>query len=214
MRRIDVARWPRRPHFELFRGMDYPHVGVCAPVDITALRAYTQAQAMSTHLAIIYGLTQAANAQPPFRQRLHGDQVVEYSVVHPSVTVPTHDDLFSFCTLPWLQPFAAFVAQARPAMHRAASAVTLDDEGRDDLLFMSSLPWLAFTSISHPIHMHPTDAVPRLTWGQFTQNLGRWSMPLSVQVHHALMDGLHIGRYFEQVQALFAAPADLLGPAA
>jgi chloramphenicol O-acetyltransferase type A len=36
-------------------------------------------------------------------------------------------------------------------------------------------------------------------------------MPLSVQGHHALMDGLHVGRYYEQVQAYLDEPELMLG---
>jgi chloramphenicol O-acetyltransferase type A len=28
-------------------------------------------------------------------------------------------------------------------------------------------------------------------------------MPVSVEVHHALVDGLHVGQYFEQLQQNF-----------
>jgi chloramphenicol O-acetyltransferase type A len=34
-------------------------------------------------------------------------------------------------------------------------------------------------------------------------------MPLSVQGHHALMDGVHAGRFFEQAQRYLDAPAAL-----
>jgi chloramphenicol O-acetyltransferase type A len=35
-------------------------------------------------------------------------------------------------------------------------------------------------------------------------------MPLSVQVHHALMDGLHVGRYYERVGQYMSDPETLL----
>jgi chloramphenicol O-acetyltransferase type A len=33
-------------------------------------------------------------------------------------------------------------------------------------------------------------------------------MPLSVQVHHALMDGIHVGRYYEKFQAYLDHPGE------
>jgi len=36
-------------------------------------------------------------------------------------------------------------------------------------------------------------------------------MPVSVQVHHGLLDGLHLGRYFSAVQGLLGKPAFLDG---
>ena len=31
-------------------------------------------------------------------------------------------------------------------------------------------------------------------------------MPFSVEVHHALMDGLHVGRYIERMEEMLATP--------
>jgi chloramphenicol O-acetyltransferase type A len=35
-------------------------------------------------------------------------------------------------------------------------------------------------------------------------------MPLSVQGHHALMDGLHVGRYYEIAQTYLQNPGSFL----
>jgi len=88
--------------------------------------------------------------------------------------------------------------------------VLADEPGQDDLLFMTSLPWVSFTSMQHPIHMHPVDSVPRIAWGKFLQREGRTCMPVAVQVHHALMDGLHVGRYYQRVQELLEQQEEFL----
>jgi chloramphenicol O-acetyltransferase type A len=35
-------------------------------------------------------------------------------------------------------------------------------------------------------------------------------MPISVEAHHALMDGLHVGRYFEKLESYFSNPRPAL----
>jgi len=85
---------------------------------------------------------------------------------------------------------------------------TLEDEpGSDNLLFMSSIPWISFSQITHPIHMHPVDSVPRITWGKYFIESGRMKMPLSIQVHHGLMDGVHVGRFFIHTQEYLDDPS-------
>jgi chloramphenicol O-acetyltransferase len=37
-------------------------------------------------------------------------------------------------------------------------------------------------------------------------------MPLSVQVHHAVADGLHVGRYFDRLEGYCAEAEALLCP--
>lgn len=211
MRVIDLESWPRRRHFELYRGLDYPHVGLCANVDISAFRAAVREQGLSFALAAAYVLARAANELPEFRLRIRGNQVVEHEVVHPSFTVLNEQELFSFCTVPYRAALAEFAPLAAERMAQVQAAPVLSDEpGQDDLLFMTGLPWVSFTSILHPIHMHPADSVPRIAWGKFFDQEGRTLMPVAVQVHHALMDGLHIGRYYQRIQQHFDHPESCL----
>ncbi len=70
---------------------------------------------------------------------------------------------------------------------------------------------VSFTSMMHPTHLHPVDSVPRIAWGKFGETERR-EMPLSVQVHHGLMDGIHVGRYFYQVQDILDRPQFLYEP--
>jgi chloramphenicol O-acetyltransferase type A len=201
MRYIDLHTWPRRRHFDVFKAIAYPHFGLCASVDITAFRALVREREISFTVAIAYLLARVANGIPEFRQRIRGEQVVEHDVVHPSMTVLTPGDLFSFCTIPYAEDFTTFSARAAETMARVQAHPVLEDEpGQDDLLFMTSIPWVAFTGLQHPIHLEHVDSVPRIAWGRFHDVGDRLEMPLSIQAHHALMDGVHAGRYFQQVQ--------------
>ncbi len=213
MRLIDLAAWPRRQHFEMFNAFDYPHFGLCAALDITALYPAVQASRQSLTAALTYLLAQAANRQPEFRLRIRraaggAVQVVEHETVHPSITVLDADDLFSFCTVAYTPAFPEFAARLAGRMAAVQAQRVLEDDGRDDLLFMTSLPWVSFTAIQHPIHMHPPDSTPRIAWGRFAAEGGRLRLPLAVQAHHALLDGLHVARFYEAAQALAnSAPA-------
>ena len=210
MQIIDLSTWPRRRHLAFYRAVAYPHFNLCASVDVTALRSAVRGREFSFTVALVYLLARAANGMPEFRQRIRGEQVVEHETVHPSITVLTAEELFSFCTIPYADDLAVFAARAAEAMARAQVEVILaDGPGQDDLLFMTGLPGVAFTGLQHPLHLAPVDSVPRIAWGKFTPAGGRLQMPLAVQAHHGLVDGLHVGRYFERVQGLLDGAAEL-----
>jgi chloramphenicol O-acetyltransferase type A len=65
----------------------------------------------------------------------------------------------------------------------------------------------------HPIDLNPADSVPRFAWGKFFEEGASLKMPLSVQAHHALVDGIHIGRFYEKVQDYMQHPRSILGEA-
>lgn len=211
MRVIDLANWPRREAFEKFLRFDMPHFNLTASVDVSAFSKTVKNRASSFTVAVAYTLARAANEMEPFRLRIHGEQVVEYEQVHPSFTILLEDESFSFCMVPYTSSFGEFAAEAAERIRHIRLHPTLQDEpGQDDLLFMTSIPWVSFTSMQHPINLHPADSVPRIAWGKVYQDRDRRFMPLSVQVHHALMDGLHVGRYFEKVATYMSNPEPLL----
>lgn len=202
MKTIDLQTWPRRKHYEMFRGYDYPHFNLCAPVDVTRIVQVVKEQAGSFTIAVIFLLSRVANRREEFRLRIRGESVVEHESVHPAPTILTGEDLFSFYAVQFVDDYSQFRERTRAAIEHARGNPSLEDEpGRDDWLFMTAIPWVAFSSMVHPIHMHPVDSIPRLAWGRHYSEGDRLKMTLSVQVHHALMDGIHIGRFFEAVQA-------------
>ncbi|MBR3050574.1 MAG: chloramphenicol acetyltransferase, partial [Selenomonadaceae bacterium] len=38
-------------------------------------------------------------------------------------------------------------------------------------------------------------------WGKFRAVNGKLLMPLSVQVHHSFVDGLHVGKFADRLQS-------------
>jgi chloramphenicol O-acetyltransferase type A len=97
-------------------------------------------------------------------------------------------------------------------MAAAKERPTLQDPpGRDDLLFMTAIPWVSFTSFAHPMKLHPADSVPRFAWGKYFKEGGLVKMPLSVQGHHALMDGIHMARFYTEIQDYLHHPNFVLG---
>ena len=98
MRTINLETWSRSEHFQFFSGFDHPHSSLCANVELTRFYPAVKRGGISFTVATVYAITRAANAIPEFRYRIRSGAVVEHVVVHPSTTILTKDDLFSFCT--------------------------------------------------------------------------------------------------------------------
>jgi len=184
--------------------MNHPHFNICANVDITKLLGKLKQLNMPFTPSIVYFTTKTANEIPEFRWRIRGDVVVEHEAVHPSFTVFTEvADVFSFCEAKYQPDFKSFVKEAAEKIEKMKTDPDFNDEhGRDDYLFMSSIPWVSFTGFQHAMSFHPCDSVPRITWGRYFKENDKYKMPLSVQVHHALVDGRHVGLYFNKLQEL------------
>lgn len=212
MRQINLETWPRREHFKVFSRLGYPHFGLCANVDITTFRPFLKQHEISFTIAIVYLLARAANGISEFRYRIRDGNVVEHEVCHPSTTILTGEDLFSFCTFHYSEKFPSFAADAVKRITHVKEHLTMyDDTAFDELFFMTGIPWVSFTGFIHPINLEPVDSVPRFAWGRFFGEGDSLKMPMNVQVHHALVDGVHVGRFFQTVQEYLNNPDHVLG---
>jgi len=211
MRTINLQTWSRREHFKVYSNFDHPHFGLCANVDITKFLPAVKERGISFSVAVIYLISRVANAIPEFRYRIRAGEVIEHEVAHPSSTILTGEDLFSFCTFEYQPHFPTFAKHAAEQIAFIKEHPTLKDApGADNLLFMTAIPWVSFTSFTHPMHSSPPDSVPRFAWGKFFEEGGNLKMPLAVQGHHALMDGIHIGKFYEQMQESLNAADEVL----
>ena len=210
MKAIDQKTWKRKKHFDYFSSLDYPHFNLVANVQITKLIEYAKANNLSGFKCILFSVVKAANAIPELRQRIRQSEVVEHPNVHPSYTSMTNQHVFTFTEVSYNPDPKIFFENMIKKEAEVKNEVSLeDDEHRDDYLFLTSIPWVSFTSFVHPIHMNPVDSVPRISWGKYFIENEQLKMPLGIQAHHALVDGWHIGQFFEQVQILLDQPEKL-----
>lgn len=209
MHQINLENWSRSEHFSVFSAWDYPHFNMCANVDLTAFYPFTKQAGISFTIAVMYVITRAANAIPEFRTRIRDGNVVQHEIVHPSTTILTKSGLFTFCPVKYSQEFSVFAAKAAEKIASVKNNPALENEPGDDWLYMTAIPWVTFTSFMHPINF-PVDSIPRFAWGKFFWEADLIRMPLSVQAHHALMDGLHMGQFYAKVQEYYHNPGQVL----
>lgn len=206
---LDLDTWHRRSAFEFFRGFDIPSFSLCARLDVAQLKQAVQDLGVGTlSLAYHFIAIRLANEIVPFRYRLEGDRVRVHEAVHGSTTVLRADESFGFATLEHNRNFAAFCAQGSQALAngRLPDAPFEPNNFGTATVHMTTLPWVHFTSYSNARQWGLQDSVPKIAFGRIDSDGGRQWMPLSVEVHHALMDGLHIGRFFEAFEGALLVP--------
>lgn len=211
MRFVDIENWNRKDHYNYFRQLDYPHFNICGNVDITNFYTYIKENKLPFFISVLYAATKTANSIKEFRFRIREDKLIEHENVSPSFTVMTEGEIFSFCSVNFVDKYSDFKADALKEIEKTKNNVSIEDEpGRDDLLYITCIPWISFTNITHPIQMNPVDSIPRISWGKYFEQNGKIKLPLSVQAHHALVDGIHVGKFFNDIQKIFDSPAKYL----
>ncbi len=210
MHTIDIQTWSRREHFEFFNSYGYPHFGMCSNVDLTKFYPAVKKRGSSLTVAIAYLITRVSNAIPEFRYRIREQQVVEHETVNPAFTILGKGDTFSFCFVDYAEDFSVFEEQAEERISFVKAHPSIRNNPQDDVLYMTAIPWVSFTSFLHPMRLQPEDSVPRFVWGKFFDEGDHLMMPLGVQGHHAVIDGVHIGRFYAKIEKYLQQPELIL----
>jgi len=204
---LDISTWARRDLFEFFLGYDNPYFNICTRVDVTNLRAHLRSRPdTSVSLAYYYIALRIANETEPFRYRLREGKVIIHDVIHGGTTVMMPNESFSYAYFDYDEDSDKFMTEARRAISEVQAGSIFKPTPNDDLIYFTTLPWVSFTSFAHARKRGRGDSVPRIAFGKFTNDHEHTLLPISVEVHHALMDGLHVGRYLARLEEALARP--------
>lgn len=193
-----METYPRRAHFEHFIGMSYPYVGMTVEVDVTDLLALCKAKKISFYLMVMHAVALAADEVPEFRRRIDQGEIIEFDECPTSHVELKPDGTYAYCTLRHHMPLAEFIPQAEAARAAVRDNGSIEEDADiKSMYYISTVPWIHYTQVIQPT-AGGEDSNPRFVWGKYQADAsGRVTMPLSVLVHHALADGLHIAKFYE-----------------
>lgn len=209
MKHIDLDSYPRKDIYLAFRDREMPQLSVTADVDITKLKAFVDESSYGFFLPMAYLAVVAANRIPAFRQRIIDGQPVEFEECLPSFTVTVEEGIFSFCDIQHMGPFTEFHAHGRQVMRDVKNTPNLATTDKHARFFITNIPWISFTAFTHP-YCKQYASVPIISFGKFRLVNGVLSVPVAVQANHALVDGYHLGQFFEILSTLCADPGSAL----
>ena len=197
--------WARRETFDFFSRLSNPFYSVSFRLDVTRLYDFCKARGLSFYYALVYFSAQAINDTEAFSYALRDGELVKLPARKPSFTdLRKGEENFYIVTMPCGGTPEEFCRAAKEKSAAQHTFIDMSQEG-DDLIFLSCLPWLDLTALTNERDFDPDDAIPRLAWGKYVRREGRLELGYSVEVNHRFIDGLHIGRFAERLQALIDA---------
>jgi chloramphenicol O-acetyltransferase type A len=200
---LDIEKWPRRSTYEFFKDYEDPFFNFAANIDVGSVWSFCKKNGLAFSLTALYYSLVAANEIREFRIRLLNDQLVEFDRIHGTQTILNDDQTFSFCYFEMKDDVGEFNRAGKEAVEKYKELKTFDVESdRVDLIYYSVIPWVSFTSFKHASRLDKRQTVPRIVFGKVFDEGNRKLMPLSVEANHTIMDGFHVGQFFNRFQEL------------
>ena len=185
--------------------MEEPFFGITTAIDCT--KGYEIAKQLGTSFFVYYlhKTIAAVNAIEAFRYRIIDDEIYIYDTIDISATIMREDKTFGFSLIEYSANFDIFSKNTFQEIERIKNTPGLftREFPSDNLIHFSAVPWINFTSLSHARSFTFPDSCPKISFGKMMVDKdGKRSMPMSVHVHHGLMDGYHVGQFVDYFQEL------------
>lgn len=194
---IDLETWERREFYEHFINEVRCTYSTTVQLDITSLKG------CRLYPAMIWLLTQTVNQLPEFRTALTDAGPGIYDRLHPAYTIfnqesKTFSGIWTEAHSDYSEFLRAYEADA--AMFSSSVKFAPKPNRPSNTFDISMVPWFTFTAFNINVFDQGTYFLPIFTMGKFFDTGGKRMLPLAIQVHHAVCDGYHVGRFLEILQ--------------
>lgn len=194
---IDIENWERKEFYEHFINEVVCTYSVTVNLDITNLKG------QRLYPAMIWLITKTVNEMPEFRTSLRKDGLGIYDSMHPMYTVFNEQNKnFSGIWSYFSDDYKEFLKnyEEDSGKYSNSTRYTPKDGTPENSFNISMLPWVGFTSVNINVYDEGKFLLPIFTMGKFFEQDGKRLLPFSIQVHHAVCDGYHIGKFVELIQ--------------
>ena len=205
MRTGNDSVWERREAYEYFSAFSNPFYMVTFRQDVTDLYRYTKSRGLSFYAGMIWACTQSINDVGAFLVTMRDGEPVRLARRDPSFTaLKPGAEQFHIVTMEHIPDPDAFCLEADRLSKTQDTFLDTEKES-DSLIYYSCLPWIDLTALTNERNLSAPgaldDSIPRLAWGKYTEENGRKTLGISMEVNHRFIDGVHIGRFAERFNA-------------
>lgn len=199
--RVDLQTWARAEQFRFFRGFERPHYATTVRIDVSNLMAKRKALNISPFRHSIFSIGTGLHAVPELCMRFQDEVVTRYDRLQLSPTIPLDNGDFRYTYLQFDPDRETFDDHTRAKIDEVRAGVPLNanDGSIQDVAYLSCMPWLDYSSLDNALP-NADDCIPRVSWGKIVSKGDGHDMAMTLQVHHALVDGRQVGQFFEATQ--------------
>jgi chloramphenicol O-acetyltransferase type A len=203
--KLNIETWNRKEHFEFFNQMEEPFFGLTTKIDCTIAYEKAKELGISFFEYYLHKTLIAVNQTENFRYRIIENEVYIFDKINASSTIMREDKTFGFSFIEFQEDLKNFSKNTIQEIERIRDTTGLFTRDFSDinLIHFSTIPWINFTSLSHARSFTFPDSCPKITFGKMTISKKRKrKMAMSIHVHHALVDGYHVGEFVNLFQKL------------
>ena len=202
---VDKEKYYRKGVFEHFSNDCKCSTSITARVDVTDLILYSKNTKTKFYINFLYILSKVLNSRDDYKMGYlyKTDELICYDVINPTQYI-FHDDTET-CTpvyTKYYNDYSVFYKNALYDIEKAKESRNygLDMQNHPNWFDASFIPWLSYDSLNIELPDGHLFFSPIINWGKYREENGRFMMPVTVRLNHAIADGYLIANVFRLLE--------------
>lgn len=202
--KVNLAEWDRGSLFQFYIENMRIVMSLTVEIDVAPLLAYAKKNNLKFYPAMIWTVSKVINSHDEFKYSWDKDgNLIRWNFISPSYTVfNQEDECFSKFVTEYTDDLLEFYKRAMEDQIKYQEARAILADQPQNFFDVSCLPWIKYQHFDLHVFDEGKFLAPVVTWGKFEVENGKARMPLTMNIHHAVADGFHLSRFFNEVQEL------------
>ncbi|MDO5127797.1 MAG: CatA-like O-acetyltransferase, family 3 [Eubacteriales bacterium] len=202
---IDMDTYYRKGVYRHFTEDCKCSTSMTARIDVTELVNESKKKGTKFYLNFLYILSKVLNSRDDYKMSYfwQTNELVCYDVIHPTQYI-FHEDTET-CTpvyTTYCEDYDTFYKNAVEDIERAKQTrdYGLDAANHPNWFDASYISWISYDSLNIELPDGYLYYLPIINWGKYRMEQGRYVMPVSVRLNHAIADGYLVANVFRLLE--------------
>ena len=202
--KVDIDKWSRGSLFQFYIEKMRIVMSLTVDINVAPLITYTKKNDLKFYPAMIWVVSKVINSHDEFKYSWDTDgNLIRWDSISPSYTVFNRDDeCFSKFVTEYMDDIFEFYQRTVDDQRKYQEERAIIGNQPQNFFDVSCLPWVKYKHFDVHVFDEGKFLAPVLTWGKYEAQNGNALMPLTMNIHHAVADGFHLSRFFNEVQEL------------
>ena len=176
-------------------------------IDVTNLKTFSKEENSDFYPLMLWVVSKVVNSHDEFKYSWDEDgHLIRWDYISPSYAdFHSEDENFTKMVTEYSDDLFEFYDRVIADRERYKNERAVLDNQPLNFFDVSCLPWVRYKHFDVHVFDEGKFLAPVITWGKYELDNDRLVMPLTMNIHHAVADGFHLSRFFNEVQDLIYA---------
>lgn len=200
-RKLDLEKYYRKGVYNHFTKDCKCSVSITNKIDVTPLVKKSKETNTKFYINFLYCLGKALNTRDDYKMVYvwQTNEILIYDKIN--ITHYVFDEKTETCTPVYTEfdeDYDTFYSRSLKDIEKAKTVggYMLDSENHPNYFDASFLPWISYDSLNIELPDGHLYFQPIINWGKFKCENGKYLMPVTVRLNHAVADGYLVSKVF------------------